>query len=328
MNDRFIVTADWHLRSNKPRCRLDDDWIKTQRNALSLIAVYAGQYEADVIVLGDIFHSTNETTNEVISLVQEFALLLEETDLKLYILAGNHDLPQHNLDNIHRSAFNVLLNSKNIHHLSEIKEINGMKISAANFGAEDDYSSEIVFKHILCFPENAKLPPSDKIVKPSELFANYKNAKYIFTGDYHKHFVYTKNKKTLINSGCLLRQAADMIDYEPCVLLLDFYNEMDYKVCPIIDDEKLVTDEYIEKEEMRNSRIEAFIERIKENESVTFDFLSNIELTMRNNDVDENVKKVILGTNCKFKDDENFQKNCKINKEGEIVPSIWQFNKN
>ena len=34
---KYIVTADWHLRSQKPRCRLDSDWMETQRKALSRI---------------------------------------------------------------------------------------------------------------------------------------------------------------------------------------------------------------------------------------------------------------------------------------------------
>lgn len=294
----YIITADWHLRSQRPRCRLDDDWLETQRNALEQIINYANEYEADVIVIGDIFHSTAETTNEIIGLVQEVALCLERSGKSLYILAGNHDLPQHNLDNIHRSAFNILLNSKNIYHLDQLK-INRQannEVSASNFGADDNLDAEIIFKHVLCFPECATLPPSDKIVKPSELFAQFENAKYIFTGDYHRQFVHAKGKtKKLLNPGCLLRQAADMIDYTPSVFLIDFAGgELTYETLPIQDDVKLITDEYLEKEEMRNNRIEAFIERIKENEHVTFDFLENVHSLMKNNKIEPEIKAAIL----------------------------------
>ena len=298
---KFILTADWHLRSQRPRCRLDDNWLETQWNALGQIINYADEYEADVIVIGDIFHSTNETTNEVIGLVQEVALHLERFGKSLYILAGNHDLPQHNLENINRSAFQILLNSKNINHLDQLDighsdECNKMEISSSNFGANDKLDAEIVFKHILCFPENEKILPNDKIVKPSELFAQFENAKYIFTGDYHKQFAYSKGKtKKLLNPGCLLRQAADMIDYEPAVFYIEFINgELTYCTLPIPDDEKMVTDEYLEKEEMRNNRIEAFIERIRENEQVTFDFIENVHNLMKNNKIEPEIKNTIL----------------------------------
>jgi len=295
---RYIITADWHLRSQRPRCRLDEDWIKTQKNALNQIAKYARENEADVIVIGDIFHSTNETTNEIIGLVQELAAqLFEECGKSLYILAGNHDLPQHNLDNIHRSAFNILINSKNIFHIDKL-QINNNYVSGSDYGADDDGEVSIVFKHILCFPENEKLPPNNKIVKPSELLKQLPNAKYIFTGDYHRYFYFTKNKRALLNPGCLLRQAADMIDYNTVVVLIDFNgdtkNELTHSVLPIVDDEKMVTDEYIENEVMRNSRIEAFIERIKENEHVTFDFIDNVHNMMKNNKIENNVKDIIL----------------------------------
>jgi DNA repair exonuclease SbcCD nuclease subunit len=279
---------------------LDDDWLETQRTALAHVAEYAKNFEADVVAVGDIFHSTNETTNEVIGLVQEFALTLKEKNLKLFILAGNHDLPQHNIENINRSAFNILLNSKNIFHLNQLKindgkfEYDTSTISAADFGADENTDAEFVFKHVLCFPENERIPPSDKIVKPSELFMQFKNAKYIFVGDYHRQFVFNKGKtKKLLNPGCLLRQAADMIDYEPSVLFFDFETGA-HTVCPIPDDEKLVTDEYLEREERRNSRIEAFIERIKENKQVTFDFIENVLNFMKSNEIKEEIKDVIL----------------------------------
>ena len=298
---RYIITADWHLRSTCPRCRLDENWIETQRKALMCIASYAKEYAADVIVIGDIFHSTNETTNEIIGLAQELAITLKEIDKKLYILAGNHDLPQHNLDNIYRSAFQILLNSRNVYHIKEIEmndckfKYNPEKISAVDFGADENYNAEFVFKHALCFPENAKLPPSDKIVKPSELFALFNNAKYIFTGDYHRQFVYKKGAKYLLNPGCLIRQAADMIDYAPSVFMIDFSSgKFEYKICLIPDDEKMITDEYLEKEEMRNGRIDAFIERIKDNEQVTFDFIENVHNLLKTNKIDAEIKKVIL----------------------------------
>jgi len=294
----YILTADWHLRSTRPRCRLDDDWLATQKNALDQVAVAARKYEADVIVVGDIFHSTNETTNEVIGLVQSFAATLECDHLSLYLLAGNHDLPQHNLDNIHKSAFNLLLNSKNIFHIEDLI-INdgkfGMRVSAANFGAPDNEEAEIVFKHILCFPQSEKAPPNAKIVRPTELFADLKKARYIFTGDYHRSFMNYKGKRKVFNPGCLLRQAADLIDYEPSVMLIEANDgELTHKLIPIVDSATLVTDEYIAEEEARDNRIASFIEKIKSKGELTFDFVENVKTRIVENKIDKGVKAMIL----------------------------------
>ena len=36
-----IITADWHLRATRPQCRIDEDWILTQKNALNQIKKYS-----------------------------------------------------------------------------------------------------------------------------------------------------------------------------------------------------------------------------------------------------------------------------------------------
>ena len=293
-----IITADWHLRSQKPRCRLDENWLETQQNALEQIINHAKEHDADVIVIGDIFHSTNETTNEIIGMVQWFAQRLRAFDKSLYILAGNHDLPQHNLDNIHRAAISLLFKSRNIYRLQNyLASLDGDHVSASDFGAEDNPNARFVFKHILCFPENERMPPEAKAVKPSELFGLFPNASCIFTGDYHRHFVARSGIKRLFNPGCLLRQAADMKDYQPSVIHFR-HNEdkvsYQFQRLLITDNEELVTDEYLEREGERAERIQAFIEKVKANGEITFDFLENVKNRLDENKFDDGVKMAIL----------------------------------
>jgi len=292
---KIILTSDWHLRSQKPRCRLDADWIATQRDALDQIANHAKKKKADVLVIGDIFHSTNETTNEIIGMVQGFALRLAEFDKSLYILAGNHDLPMHSLDNMHRAAIGLLFRSVNIRHINDYPF--DCRHSAANFGADDDHDAEYVFKHVLCFPEKERIPPGASVTKPSELFDIFKNAACIFTGDYHRHFEHrASNARMLFNPGCITRQAADMIDYKPSVIYFEAgeHGSYDYERLPLNDGENVVTDEYLEREEERAGRIEAFIERVKSNGEITFDFLENVKNRMDENDFDGGITAAIL----------------------------------
>jgi predicted phosphodiesterase len=288
----FILTADWHLRSQRPRCRLDDDWLDSQRKALDQIADHAREVYADVVCVGDIFHSTNETTNEIITMVQDFAKTLMAQGQKLYILAGNHDLPAHNLDNINRSAFNVLLNSVNIYHISDNHL--SMDYSAENFGAETQ-NEPLIFKHILCFPEKAPIPPGAEAVHPSDLFGQYDKAKYICTGDYHHSFIYKKGSKRLFNPGCLLRQAADLINYQPSIMYIrDVDGVLEAERLLIKDDHELVTDEYLNRQEEREGRIDAFIERIKSNGEVTFDFIENVKNRLLDKKIEGGVKRMVL----------------------------------
>ena len=89
---KLIVTADWHIRATKPRCRIDEDWIQTQQKALDQIVQISNKKRAPVFVVGDLFHSNSDTSFQCIQIVQQMADQLGE----LYVLCGNHDLPVEN----------------------------------------------------------------------------------------------------------------------------------------------------------------------------------------------------------------------------------------
>ena len=45
---RAIITADWHIRATRPRCRIDDDWILTQKRALNQVFEIADKMNCNV----------------------------------------------------------------------------------------------------------------------------------------------------------------------------------------------------------------------------------------------------------------------------------------
>ena len=116
---RFILTADWHLRATPPRCRIDKDWIETQRKALEQVYKYALGYKCSVFVVGDIFHSNSDVSFQCIQMVQDLADKLDKIEQGLFILCGNHDLLYHSSQNIDKSAIGILLKSNNIYKISD-----------------------------------------------------------------------------------------------------------------------------------------------------------------------------------------------------------------
>lgn len=291
---RGIITADWHLRATRPRCRIDDDWIGTQRNALNQIAELAGEHDCNVYCVGDVFHSNSDTSFECIQMVQDFSNKLCSFGRTLGILAGNHDLPYHSSGNLSRSAIGVLLQSYNIGYiLDSINDTEQALVSASNFDEDDDMSAIYVFKHILVFPSLKSIPPNVDAVTAKELLVGFPNAKWIFTGDYHHQFHYEKNGRNVVNPGCLLRQASDMKDYQCGVYFVD----TDRMICdflPIIDREELIDDSYILKENERNERIEAFVDKLRKTKSVSLDFVDNVQKELAVNELESGLKDVIL----------------------------------
>ena len=201
---RMIITADWHIRNTRPRCRIDEDWIKTQQKALNQIAEICENKNAPLMVVGDIFNSNSDTSFECINMVQKLADRISG----IYILAGNHDLPYHSSENINKSAIGVLLQSENIYKIEDYSD----EFSAPNFDEERN-PMPYMFIHTLTIPSKDK-PEFIECETPESLLKKYPTAKWIFTGDYHKNFVYEKDGRYVINPGCLIRQVSDMKDYQ------------------------------------------------------------------------------------------------------------------
>lgn len=276
---RFILTADWHIRATMPRCRVDTNWIATQEKALSQILEISCKKDAPVFVVGDLFHSNSDTTFECVNMVQKLADKLGE----LYILCGNHDLPYHSSENIERSAIGVLLNSNNVHLISEyMDKLDEFSFSAANFDGKDNKKAEMVFKHVLTFPDAKSLPPNVDALTAKDLLSEFPNAKWIFTGDYHHNFHYEKNGRHVVNPGCLLRQASDFKDYICGVYFVDTDNET-VEFIPIIDNEQFIDDSYILKEEERAERIENFVNKLTDTKNISLDFKDNVYRAIQQN---------------------------------------------
>lgn len=276
---RMIITADWHIRNTRPRCRIDEDWIKTQQKALNQIAEICENKNAPLMVVGDIFNSNSDTSFECINMVQKLADRIGG----IYILAGNHDLPYHSSENIDKSAIGVLLQSENIYKIEDYSD----EFSAPNFDEERN-PMPYMFIHTLTIPSKDKLDFIE-CETPESLLEKYPTAKWIFTGDYHKNFVYEKNGRYVINPGCLIRQVSDMKNYQCVIYFVDTEKEI-IEFIPIIDNEELVNDEYIIRENEREERIESFVNKLKDVESVSLDFIDNVEKALLVNEIDEKLK--------------------------------------
>ena len=114
---KFVLTADWHLREDLPRCRVDKDWIQVQKNALGQILSICRKKNCNLYVVGDIFHRSSEF--RMVRMVQNLADELEKTNLRLYYLAGNHDLKYHSSLNLDSSAIGLLRSSNNCRFIKD-----------------------------------------------------------------------------------------------------------------------------------------------------------------------------------------------------------------
>lgn len=271
---KFIFTADWHLRGDKPRCRLDENWIETQRQAIRFVVEQANVRNLPIFIGGDIFHTPRVST-EVLNMV---IVELKKCVARAYILAGNHDLPYHSYQLRNTSSIGVL--SECFIELSSIIGIDDCGINAKPFALDDPSNPEkLVISHQLVFPNEKARPMGCKELGriPEEVLEQFPHADFVCVGDYHHKFFYLSDSgRCVLNPGCLIRQVADMKDYKCSIVVVDT-EARTVEWIDVPDDYELVTDEYLREEEAKEDSISAFVEAIRGGKAVNLDFRANLD---------------------------------------------------
>lgn len=266
----ILSFADLHLRGTVPSC-VDatlSEWMEIQNKALDkVVEIAVRQKVAAVYVGGDIFHSERSATFECIIMFLKFVAALKSYGIPVYIMAGNHDLIGHSSENLDKCAIGVLFNSNTILNMADSPDIKG-----CNFD-EDNYKGfKFIFKHVLCIPDEMR-PPMVECNSPQSLLENYPDAKIIFTGDYHKAFLYkSQDGRMVMNSGCLTKQASDFENYETGVFVTDL-EKMDSIWEPVDIPQKFVKNGG---KSSGDKSMEDFVNSIQK-ESVTLDFVLELK---------------------------------------------------
>lgn len=277
---RYLLSADWHLRDDRPRCRVDD-WFQTQKERLQFIASTINEYECPMIVAGDIMDNGANSQALENMIIQE----LKKADYPIYTIAGNHDLHYHSLKHIHKSTYWVLHQAGVIQHLT--KDDNAF-ITPFQYGEEMYDGKHIAVIHRLVF--NKQIPPYiHNGITAQELLNTY-SYKLIVSGDNHESFVVKQDDNYIVNPGPLFRQKADE-KHKP--LYIYYYNNGDVKKISVPYNTEDVQQEYLLDEKERENRFQVFVERIQVSHDLGLSFTDNIEQALQTNEIHEQAKSLV-----------------------------------
>lgn len=231
---KLLITADWHLRDDKPRCRpRNENWIEFQEECVSFIFETAVDEKVDgICVCGDIFHYPVVSAKIVNHLLH--SILIE--NIPFYILPGQHDMKNHDNKSLYNCSYGTLASvmvNTCICHMDMIGQ-------CAPFGIDSFtgyLSNGIYFAHKLIVPSDKGVDFGD-MVKASTLLEENPEANIIFAGDNHEGFIEKYNDRVVAVPGCLNRQSIALKDYHPSVIIYDtekdlkkglhrYYNEKD-----------------------------------------------------------------------------------------------------
>ena len=111
-NPIAIAISDLHLSLLQPACRADKDWMEVQAHYLKQVRDWTDPQELPILCAGDIFDRWNAPPELI-----NFAL--EHLPNGMLCIPGQHDLPLHRMDLMHRSGYGVLKRVGKIRDLSD-----------------------------------------------------------------------------------------------------------------------------------------------------------------------------------------------------------------
>ena len=289
---KILITADWHIKGERPICRLDENWIESQREMIAAIReVYEKTGCEQMWILGDLFDAPKCATSAVNMLIEELQKFPKDS---VKVLCGNHDLKDHNYGNLEECSIGTIkhLFADVPAELSSVSVAGGLlKVSANPFGMDDEESSaDIICTHQLTFPNEKARPMADCGVLAQDLLDKWRAAKIIFTGDYHHAFIHEEIKpgdfvdrvttgRFVVNPGCINIQKADELDYIPGVYVWDTSRSVDvaFQRWNLNPQRENCTRDHIEARESKETMLSEVVETIKGGAEITLDFDSNLE---------------------------------------------------
>ena len=93
---KWLASADWHVRSSKPRHRIDI-YPESILYKIEFMVDQANQNDAGMLVAGDLFHGTKVDSYHLNLLIN----ILRECDNDIICIPGQHDQSYHREDLTH-----------------------------------------------------------------------------------------------------------------------------------------------------------------------------------------------------------------------------------
>lgn len=295
---RILFLTDTHIRGTTPKNR-KDNLQETLERKLTEIGEMVRDYNIDYVLHGgDLFDRPDVS----ISVVSNFATILNNYNAPIYIISGNHDVYGHNPNTIGRTILGLLdaLNVVRIIKEGEVVYLNkaGLKIQLTGqpytynidhegskggyivdeVSKDADYSIHMVHGMLLNKPFIKGIPYTliDDILDTK--------ADITLAGHYHSGFgVINIDNKYFVNPGSLVRitNSINEIERYPKVAIIDLEEKIDIKFVTLktaLKGEEILDRQEIENHIFKSERLFDFKQSI--DEAINFDKLEINEILM------------------------------------------------
>lgn len=286
-----VLIADLHLTLLQPACRADKDWMGVQQGYLEQIKAL----NLPVVCAGDIFDRWNPPPELI-----NFAL--KHLPTGMVCVPGQHDLPLHRRDLIHRSGYGVLVEAGKIIDISNGGDYEHRDFIALGFGWNEEITPlpiegkdtvTIAVIHRYCWEEIHKYPGAPDEARVSAFKKALRGYDVAVFGDNHKGFTALAGDCQVINCGGFITRKSDEINYKPGpgygLLMSDGTVERH-----LLDTSKDKFHKTVEDRPETPFNMKDFVSNLEDLGESGLDFKSEVENHLRKEDLDGETKEIIL----------------------------------
>ena len=298
-----ICVADLHLTLQAPACRAEEDWLAVQKGYLEQLSKIQQECGSDfpeygqvpILVAGDVFDRWNPP-HELIN----FAL--RHLPNGILAVPGQHDLPNHRLEDMHKSGYGVLVQAGKIKDLSGLLPTQyawkimvygcgwGQKIRPPQPSPRHRMLT-VALIHRYCWTPDTGYPGAPEEGACSSFARELKGYDVAVFGDNHKGFQKTLKTGTVVfNCGTFLRRKQDERATVPRVGLL--YHSGKVKARPL-STEKDRFHEAVKDIEEAPVDMQAFLRQLKDLGDSFVDFRNAVKEHLRSGDLSPEVQEII-----------------------------------
>jgi len=229
-----VLCSDIHFSHKPPAARSgESDWYSAMAKTINEVAHISsslGEGPCPVIAAGDIFDRWNpppELINFAIDVLSKFSGAF-------YCIPGQHDLPNHRYDEMHRSAYGALVRTPQAKDLRPDCQQTvllagnrplvvhpfpwGHDITPVDRLEWKSDSLHLAVVHSYIWKSGKGHPGADEEDKVGRYVKQLETYDCAVFGDNHQGFVANRNR--ILNCGTLMRRRSDEIDYQPRVGIL------------------------------------------------------------------------------------------------------------
>ena len=301
-----ILLADIHLTLNAPIWRsAEEDWLAAMKRPLDEVRALQEKHRCPILFAGDLFTRWNSTAELI-----NFAI--KNLPSHMYGIPGQHDLPLHNYDDIHKSAYQTLVLADTVKYLhpgtptiveEDIKRHKmlifgypyGSKIKTIKARTNDFIYIALIHEYVWINGHNyTSAPEESRLGRNTAQFVNgrWKGYDVVVYGDNHKGFIEKPpSKTTFFNCGSLMRTNSDQIKYRPRVGLLRSNGTVKNHYLDTSEDKYLDISKEILGEDSLDMR--ALLKELEKLDSSDLDFVELVQEYLKRNKINMTICDII-----------------------------------